>query len=93
MSLATLADFLNPVNLAVISDDEGYRDTQLGKHVTVYETIFPDITHADLIIVGCEEYRGSGKFTVEEGSADAIRKNFIVYTIGIKTLALQISGI
>ncbi|MBS1639960.1 MAG: formimidoylglutamase [Bacteroidetes bacterium] len=76
MSLHTIIDFLNPINLSVISNDEGYRDTQLGKHVEVYETVFPDITNADLIIMGCEEYRGSGNFNAKTGSADAVRKTF-----------------
>jgi len=42
----------------------------------VYEEAFPDITQADLVIVGCEEYRGNGNFSVKEGSADAVRKSF-----------------
>ena len=49
MSLQTIIDFLEPVNLAEISDDEGFRDTQLGRHVAVYEEEFPGITHADLV--------------------------------------------
>ncbi|MEN9513016.1 MAG: hypothetical protein RL377_209, partial [Bacteroidota bacterium] len=38
MSLSSIADFLQPVNLDLLSKDEGYRDTQLGKHIKVYET-------------------------------------------------------
>ncbi|MBS1628247.1 MAG: formimidoylglutamase [Bacteroidetes bacterium] len=76
MSFHTIIDFLNPVNLSVISNDEGFRDTQLGKHIEIYEDAFPDINHADLIIVGCDEYRGSGNFSAQVGSADAVRKNF-----------------
>ena len=33
MSLSSIADFLQPVNLDLLSKDEGYRDTQLGKHI------------------------------------------------------------
>lgn len=60
MSLASLLDFLEPINLAEISNDEGFKDTQIGKHILVHEEELPDITHADLVIVGCGEMRGMG---------------------------------
>lgn len=43
MSLSSIQDFLSPINLAQISLDEGYRDTQLGKHIKVNEGNLPDI--------------------------------------------------
>jgi len=39
--MQTAVDFLEqPINLAYLSDDEGYRDTQLGRHIAVNEDEF-----------------------------------------------------
>lgn len=74
-SLATLLDFLEPVNKAMLSDDEGYKDTQLGNNIQAYENTFPDIENADLIIIGCDENRGTAVFQKDQqSSADAVRK-------------------
>lgn len=73
-SLATLLDFLEPVNKAMLSDDEGYKDTQLGNNIQAYENTFPDIENADLIIIGCDENRGAAVFQKDQhSSADAVR--------------------
>ena len=37
MSLSSIQDFVEPINLSFLSKDEGYRDTQLGKHIKSYE--------------------------------------------------------
>jgi len=76
MSLDTIIDFLEPVNIAQLSNDEGYKDTQLGKHIAVYDDGFPDIDHADLVIVGCGEMRGAGIQFTHTDSPDAIRSEF-----------------
>ncbi len=76
MSLQTLIDFLEPVNIARISNDEGFKDTQLGKHITVYDESFPDISAADMVLVGCGEMRGAGVQFTNTGSPDAIRAEF-----------------
>jgi arginase family enzyme len=76
MSLQTIVDFLEPVNLAQLSNDEGYFDTQLGKHIAVYGEEFPDISNADLIIVGCTEMRGAGMEFNNTSSANNIRTQF-----------------
>jgi len=76
MSLQTIIDFLDPVNLYEISEDEGFRDTQLGRHVAVYEEEFPDVTDADIVLVGCSEMRGAGIEYGNYSSADAVRKEF-----------------
>ncbi len=76
MSLQTLIDFLEPVNIARISNDEGFKDTQLGKHITVYDESFPDISAADMVLVGCGEMRGAGIQFTNTGSPDAIRAEF-----------------
>ena len=59
-TINTIIDFLEPINRYELSNDEGYKDTQLGKHIQVYDNEFPDITNADLVIVGCGEMRGTG---------------------------------
>lgn len=76
MSLQTLIDFLEPVNIAQISNDEGFKDTQLGKHITVYDEEFPDISEADMVLIGCGEMRGAGMQHTNTDSPDAIRAEF-----------------
>ena len=73
MSLSSIADFLQLVNLDLLSKDEGYRDTQLGKHIKVYETQLPDISDADMVIIGAGECRGAGYALNDHASADGIR--------------------
>lgn len=76
MLVQTLIDFLEPVNLAQLSNDEGFKDTQLGKHIAVYDEEFPDISRADMVLVGCGEMRGAGLQFTNTGSPDAIRSEF-----------------
>lgn len=71
----TIIDFLEPVNLYELTNDEGFKDTQLGKHVSINENYFPDLENADFVIVGFGENRGSMPSTSNEGP-DAIRKEF-----------------
>ena len=60
MSLSSIQDFVEPVNLDLLSKDEGYRDTQLGKHIKSYENELPDISDADIVLIGAGECRGAG---------------------------------
>ena len=71
-----LTDFLLPVNLAELSDDQLYHDGQIGKVIAVYENGFPEIFDADIILVGCNEQRGSGKNNMPQhlSAADAVRR-------------------
>lgn len=72
----SIIDFLEPVNTYDLSNDEGYRDTQLGKHIAAFEEEFPDITDADLVLVGCGESRGEGPGHSRTNAPDAVRKHF-----------------
>ncbi|HRO69098.1 MAG TPA: hypothetical protein PK951_01930 [Chitinophagaceae bacterium] len=45
-----ISDFLSPINLFEISNDEGYRDGQLGKSIGVYEEEFPDLSDAQIVL-------------------------------------------
>lgn len=69
-----LHDFLSPVNIHGLNGDDGYNDGQFAKHIDVYETELPDITDADIVLVGVDEYRGSGIFNDNIYAADSIRK-------------------
>jgi formiminoglutamase len=71
-----LSDFLDPVNLAQLSEDQGYRDGQIGKVIDAYEESFPDVHAADIVIVGCAEERGIARDRRSPGGPDAIRKQF-----------------
>ncbi len=69
-----LHDFLSPIPVHELNDDNGYTDGQLAKHITIYETEIPDISHADIVLVGVNETRGSGAFDNTFSAADAVRK-------------------
>src|SRR6266496_2467183 len=69
----TILDFLEPVNKYVLSDDQGYKPNQLGNNIDAYESSFPSLDKADMIIVGCNEARGAGNVTGDT-SANAVRK-------------------
>ena len=71
-----ISDFLNPISLAAISQDQGYKDGQIGKLIDAYDETFPDLYESDLILVGCEEERGIGRDRREPGGPDAIREQF-----------------
>ncbi len=70
-----LIDFLEPINIAALSNDELYKDGQIGKAIDTYETNFPDLAKTDIVLVGCNEYRGSGSNN-KQSAADAIRRQF-----------------
>ncbi len=76
MSLHSLSDFLEPINMAMLSNDEGFKETQLGSHVLVYEEELPDIDTADLVIVGCGEMRGMGMHFTNNDAPDKVRAAF-----------------
>lgn len=69
-----LHDFLMPIPVHELNDDKGYTDGQLAKNIAVYENELPDITDADIVLVGINETRGSGIFDNNINAADCIRK-------------------
>lgn len=71
-----ISDFLEPVNLAELSQDQGYKDGQIGKQINAYEEDFPDLFESDLIIVGCEEERGARRDKNHPSAPNAIREQF-----------------
>jgi formiminoglutamase len=77
MSLHTIVDFLQPLNIHQLSGDEGYRHTQIGQNIFLHDEEFPSIEEADLVIVGCGETRGAGVIgDYSTAGPDAIRSAF-----------------
>lgn len=76
MSLATLIDFLEPINPFELSNDEGFKDTQLGRHIHMFEDELPDIDDVDMVIIGCGETRGLGVDHNNTIAPNAIRQEF-----------------
>lgn len=72
----SISDFLVPVNRSELSNDQGYRDGQIGKMIQAYEEEFPDLDEADLVLVGCGEQRGNGMHMAYSAAPDAIRRQF-----------------
>lgn len=70
-----LKDFLQPVSLSMLNDDQGYTDGQIGKHVLLYDEEMPDVAAADLVILGIKENRGAGHSASYDNAADIIRKH------------------
>lgn len=71
-----IADFLDPLNRAVLSEDELYKDGQLGQIIEVYEEEMPDLSLTDIVIVGCGETRGAGVPASHLSAPDWIRTEF-----------------
>jgi len=69
-----LHDFLEPVTVDHINGDNGYNDGQLAKHITIYETQLPDVTEADIVLLGVPECRGNGITEASGHGPDAIRR-------------------
>ena len=71
-----ILDYLDPVNKREISNDEDYKEGQVGNFIEVYEEEFPDLLQADLILVGCREERGERRLRTLLNGPDMIRRQF-----------------
>jgi formiminoglutamase len=71
----SIVDFLDPLNLGMISNDTGYKEGQIGKVIKVYEDEFPDLDNVDIVLVGCGEQRGAALLQPGK-AADVIRNEF-----------------
>src|SRR5690242_2079673 len=71
-----IIDFLEPLNIDQLSEDEQYRDGQIGKAISVYESDIPDLTGIDIVLIGCDEERGFAIRKKAGSSPDAIRQEF-----------------
>jgi arginase family enzyme len=71
-----ILDYLDPVNTREISNDDEYKDGQVGKLIEVFEEEFPDLLQADLILIGCREERGARRTRNLLSGPDMIRRQF-----------------
>ena len=74
--ILNIEDFLDPVNRAMLSHDEDYKDGQIGKIIDVYEEVLPELELADIVLVGCGDSRGAGINIHSTDSPDTIRAEF-----------------
>ena len=70
-----IIDFLQPLDLSVILNDEELNDAQLGNKIQLFANEFPDIDVADIVIVGIGDERGSGNGVMQSDAPDLIRKS------------------
>jgi formiminoglutamase len=69
-----LHDFLEPIHFDSSDEYTSYNEGQLARHITAYYEQLPDITKADIVLVGVGETRGSGIFNSGSFGPDVIRK-------------------
>ena len=86
-----LNDFLEPINIPLLSNDEIYREGQIGKSILINEENFPDLDNTDIVIIGCNETRGNGNSKRIENGIDSIRKEF--YSLYLWHKNIQIADI
>lgn len=67
----SIYDFLVPVDFSVLNEDEDYKVGQIGYSIQQGN----DVDTANLVIIGCQEYRGQGIKKSPEGP-HAIRRQF-----------------
>ncbi|MCB0714578.1 MAG: formimidoylglutamase [Chitinophagaceae bacterium] len=76
MDHLNISDFLEPVSLAGLSFDEGYKEGQIGNTIAVFDEDFPDLDEVQIVIVGCGEQRGSGLIHGQSEAPNIIRRHF-----------------
>lgn len=71
-----LLNFLEPTAIHEINGDNGYNDGQMARHIDIFTSQFPDISHVDIVLVGITENRGNGVSESSGNAPDCIRKQF-----------------
>ena len=56
-----LDEYLLPINVAEISNDTAYNDSQMASVIKINEEEIPDLNDIDIVIVGINEFRGNGE--------------------------------
>src|SRR5258705_3042502 len=74
-----ISDFLSPLNIHEISQEEAYKEGQVGNVISLYGEEFPDLDEAQVVIVGCGEQGGSGLIPGYSKAPDLIRRQ--LYTL------------
>jgi formiminoglutamase len=67
-----LHQFVEPIRIAELNNDEGYNSRQIGSKVVAYEDHIPSVEEADVVILGLSEQRGAGMPSSPD-AANAIR--------------------
>src|SRR5687768_15380726 len=70
-----ITDFLEPISVAELSAEQELRDGQIGKKMMVYEDSFPDLSKADIVLIGCGEERGNNLVIETTAAPDIIRQH------------------
>ena len=70
-----LTDFLEPVNVAELNNDQGYTDGQFAKHILIYENDLPELDNVEIVVIGLLETRGDSFLQGLNNAADTIRKH------------------
>jgi arginase family enzyme len=70
-----ILDFLAPIVVHEVNDDQGYTDGQLAKHIAIYENELPMLDDVDIVIMGITETRGNGLQKNNDNAANIIRKH------------------
>ena len=92
LPMLDLTDFLDPVDPYLLSEDMGYKEGQIGRSVHAYTDEFPDLTHHELVILGCGEQRGAGQGGGSNAASDAIRHEFYSLYFWHKDIAIADLG-
>jgi arginase family enzyme len=71
----SIIDFLDPISIAEISLDAGYKEGQIGKLIKIFENDFPDLDETQMVLVGCGEQRGNALLH-SSNAANTIRNEF-----------------
>lgn len=71
-----LHDYLEPLQVSAILEDESLTDGQIGKHIRVYEEEMPDLENIDIVLLGVPEFRGNRLNNTGNTSTDTIRKKW-----------------
>src|SRR5438105_1683000 len=76
-----ISDFLSPVDLNDLSNNEGYKEGQIGKMISAYHVHqdsgneeFPDLDDTHVVLLGCGEQRGSGLIHGLSDAPDLVRR-------------------
>lgn len=73
--MTDLTDFLEPLTLLNIREDENFLPGQMGHHTLFFEEELPELDGVNVVIAGITEYRGDGLSEADSFATDAIRKH------------------
>lgn len=67
-----LHEFLQPLDKALINNDQEYYQNQIGHEIIIYEKEIPILENIDIVFIGISEQRGAG-FKNQSNEPDIIR--------------------